>query len=509
MNVRDVLHHCVKLHAHKTALISPAGRLTFAEFGAQCKALGNAMYELGLQQGDRVAILDFNSIEVCLTHFAVPACGLVSLPLNFRLAPPELESILADAGISALIYAPEFGEMVDGLRSKLPSMSHVICTRPREGSNDLHGLMRQALDRDLPVPRTDDPAHLLYTSGTTGRPKGVQLTHENITTTLKALLIEFGLQPEDAGLMVAPLFNVAACQSLMALVGRGCTVNVLPGFDPRKTLDAIATTRPTFTILVPAMISALLNTPGQEAVDVSSFRRIAYAGAPMPEELLKTAMKRFGNVLLQVYGLTETSALTCLRPEDHIDSRLIASAGREMFGMEVRVVSESGDAIPAGSIGEVIARGTNVTPGYWNAPDETRAVLRNGWFHTGDVGWQDADGYIFLRDRKKDMIVSGGENVYPVEVENVLHEIPGILEAAVIGVPDEKWGERVHAIVHLRQDEHIEPQEIIDYCRGKLAGYKCPKSIEISGPLPRTPSGKVQKHVLRAAYWKDQNRLIR
>lgn len=509
MNLRDVLLHSVKLHAHKTALISPAGRLTYAEFGAQCDALGRALYQLGLQKGDRVAVLDFNTLEVCLSLFAVPACGLVAVPLNFRLAGPELEGILADARISALVYSPAFGEVVDGLRPKLPMQVHIVCTRPRQGSHDLHGLMQQAQDSALPAPQNDDLANLLYTSGTTGKPKGVQLTHANVTTTLKSLLIEFGLQPEDRALMVAPLFHVAACHSYMALAGRGCTVILLPAFDPRKTLEAIAATSPTFTLLVPAMISALLNSPGQDQVDVSAFRLIVYAGAPMPEELLRTAVARFGNVLLQVYGLTETSALTCLRTEDHLDPRLIASAGRQMFGNEVLVAGESGEPLPPGSIGEVITRGSNVTPGYWEAPDETRAVLHNEWFHTGDVGWQDQDGYIFLRDRKKEMIVSGGENVYPLEVENVLYEIPQIVEAAVIGIPDDKWGERVHAIVHLRPDEQIDPQEIIDHCRSKLAGYKCPKSIEMSGPLPRTPSGKVQKYMLRAEYWKDQNRSIR
>lgn len=509
MNVKDVFRHSQKLHSDKTALVSPAGRMTYAEFGSTCDALGRTLYQLGLRKGDRVAVLDFNSLEVCLCSFAVPACGLVFLPLNFRLASAEMESIMADARISALIYSPEFGAMVDGLRSKLPPQVHVLCTRPRDGSHDLHQLMRDSSHRVLPDPRADDLAHLLYTSGTTGKPKGVQLTHRNITTTLKSLLIEFGLEPEDRALMVAPLFHVAACHSYMALAGRGCTVNILPAFDPVKVLDAVAAVRPTFTILVPAMISALLHCSGQDHVDVSSLRLIVYAGAPMQEELLQTAKKRFGKVLLQVYGLTETSALTCLRVGDHLNPGLIASAGRQMFGNEVLVVGESGEPVPPGTIGEVIARGSNVTAGYWGAPEETRAVLRNGWFHTGDMGWQDPEGYIFLRDRKKELIVSGGENVYPVEVENVLYEVPQVAEAAVIGVPDDKWGERVHAIVHLRPNEWIDPQTIIDYCRSKLARYKCPKSIELSGPLPRTPSGKVQKYRLRSEYWKNESRSIR
>jgi long-chain acyl-CoA synthetase len=508
MNIADVLRHSVKLHADKTALTFPESRFTYAEFGAACEALGRALYDLGLQRGDRVAILDFNSPELCQALFAAPACGLVALPLNFRLALPELASILADAEATVLIYSPDFAEVADNLRSEFPFLRHLVCTKPREGSSHIGKLMEQAPDLALPEPWPEETAHLLYTSGTTGRPKGVPLTHTNIISTLRSLLIEFGLRHEDRGLMVAPLFHVAACHTFMSLLARGCAVQVMAAFDPRKTLEVITDTRPTFTILVPAMISALLNTPGQERVDTSCLRRMVYAGAPMPQELLKTAVARFGDIFLQVYGLTETSALTCLRVEDHSDPRLIASAGRQMFGNEVMVVDKSGATATAGAIGEVIAKGDNVTAGYWNAPEETQAVLRNGWFHTGDVGFTDANGYIFLRDRKKDMIVSGGENVYPVEVENVLHENPLILEAAVIGVPDERWGERVHAIVHFRSGEWMDPQEVISYCREKLAGYKCPKSIEVSGPLPRTPSGKVQKNVLRAGHWKDRDRNI-
>lgn len=509
MNVADVLRHSVKLHADKTALTFPEGGMTYGEFGAGCSAIGSALYELGLRRGDRVAILDRNSPELCQALFAVPACGLIALPLNFRLALPELSSILADAQASVLIYSADFGEIVDGLRSELSSLRHFICTRPRGGSIDFHRLIEQASERLLPEPGPEEPAHLLYTSGTTGRPKGVPLTHANITSTLRSLLIEFGLCPEDRCLMVAPLFHVAACHTYMALLARGCTAHVLPAFDPLKTLQAIAQTRSTFTMLVPAMISALLNTPGQDDFEVASLRLVVYAGAPMPQELLKSAVGRFGNIFLQVYGLTETSALTCLRVADHHDPRLLASAGRQMFGTEVTVVTESGTPPPAGSVGEVIARGDNVMSTYWGAPEETGAVLRNGWLYTGDVGYIDRNGYIFLRDRKKDMIVSGGENVYPVEVENVLHEIPSILEAAVIGVPDKKWGERVHAIVHLRPGERMDPQEIISSCRGKLAAYKCPKSIEVSpGALPRTASGKVKKNLLRERYWQGQDRGI-
>jgi long-chain acyl-CoA synthetase len=235
---------------------------------------------------------------------------------------------------------------------------------------------------------------------------------------------------------------------------------------------------------------------------------IAYGGAPMPEELLKAALNRFGNIFSQLYGLTEAGILTCLRKDDHKDPRYLGSAGREFFGTEVMVVDDKGRQLGSGQIGEIIARGASVTKGYWNAPEETAIALKEGWFYTGDLGVRDEKDYIFLRDRKKDMIVSGGENVYPVEVENVLHEIPAIQEAAVIGVPDPKWGEKVLALVMLKPNKKITSEEIISFCRERLAGFKCPKSIEFTGPLPRTSSGKIQKNELRQRYWKGRDRAI-
>jgi len=508
MDLGEILRHTSKLQKEKIAITTPFEKVTYREFEDRCHNLGKALYGLGLERGDRIAILDHNSMILALAHFGLPACGMVSLPLNHRLKPKEIMNILENAQSSAILYSPAFKDTVDEIRSELPCLRYALCTESGAGEYNLPSLMKDPPSISWERPRPDDLATLLYTSGTTGKPKGVKLTHTNTISTIKSLLIELGLRSSDSGLMVAPLFHVAGCHTFMSLIARGCNVNLMPAFEPGKVLEAIATYRPSMTLLVPAMIGALLNYPGQEKFDLSSLRLIMYAGSPIPEELLKTAMKRFGHVFFQLYGLTETSVLTVLGVEEHKSAGYITSAGREMFGSEIRVLNEDGKEAFPGTLGEIIARGDNVTPGYWDAPEETAESLSKGWFHTGDIGMFDEAGYLYLKDRKKDMIVTGGENVYPVEVENVLYEIPGVLEAAVIGIPDEKWGERVLALVHLSPEQKSTEGEIISYCSQKLASYKCPKAVSFLGPLPRTPSGKVQKNVLREPYWRNYSRRV-
>lgn len=506
MNLSEILRHSVNLQQEKIAIQTETQALSYQAFGDYCHRMGCAMHSLGLERGDRIAFLDLNSLELAAAHFALPACGMVVLPLNHRLSKQELIGILEDAEPSALVYGPCFGELVDEVRPDIPFVKRTVCTASREGELDLPTVIQSATTIPLDEQHADDLATLLYTSGTTGRPKGVKLSHGNTASTLATLLIELGLTSDDIGLMVAPLFHVAGCHTYMALIARGCTVHLLPGFEPQKTLDAIAESRATVTLLVPAMIGAMLQIENREGIDTSALRRVIYAGAPMPEELLRASIARFGNVFFQIYGLTETSVLTCLRVEDHARPSLLSSAGREMYGCHLRLVDDAGQDVPIGEIGRIIAKGDNVTSGYWNAPEETAASLEDGWFDTGDVAVRNEENFIYLKDRKKDMIVTGGENVYPVEIENVLHEHPGIMEAAVIGVPDNRWGERVIAMIHLRKGGAVSESEIIAFCRDRLAGYKCPKQVVFTGPLPRTPSGKVKKNVLREPYWASFDR---
>ncbi len=508
MNLNEYIRHNSSLYKNKIAIATSTIKMTYLELFEYCRYFGCALHGLGLKKGDRIAFLDVNSIELAAGHFAVPACGMVVVPLNHRLAKEELRGILEDAGAAVLIYSPPFGEIVDEIRPMLSSINHFICTRKRGEELILSSLIENATQLTFEEPTENDLAALLYTSGTTGKPKGVQLSHGNVTSTIATLLIETGFRSEDIGLMVAPLFHVAGCHIYMAAIARGCTVNLLPAFDPIKTLEAFSNTEATITLLVPAMIGALLNTPGQENFNLSSLRVMVYAGAPMTPELLKKSIDRFGNIFMQIYGLTETSVLTRLDIEDHNEPELLLSCGREMIGCRIKLVDDDGHETRTGEIGQIIAKGDNITSGYWNAQEETKLSIKNGWFYTGDAAISDERGYVFLKDRKKDMIVSGGENIYPVEVENVLAEIPEILEAAVIGIPDQKWGEVVIAIAHLDKDRKISEEQIIDFCKRKLAGYKCPKKIVFSDLLPRTPSGKVKKNVLREPFWKEFERKI-
>ncbi len=508
MNLSEILRHSANLQQDKIAIQTETQALTYQAFENYCHRLGRAMYGMGLERGDRIAFLDLNSLELAAAHFAVPACGMVVLPLNHRLSKQELIGILEDAKPSALIYGPGFGDLVDEMRREIPFVKRIVCTESRECGLDLSTVMQSAPLIDFEEPQPDDLATLLYTSGTTGRPKGVKLSHANTISTLATLLIELGLTSEDIGLMVAPLFHVAGCHTYMALIARGCTVHLLSGFEPQKTLEAMSDTQATVSLLVPAMIGAMLQLQGQEDIDTSSLRLVIYAGAPMPEELLRSSIERFGNVFFQIYGLTETSVLTCLRVEDHARPSLLSSAGREMYGCHLRLVDDAGEEVPIGEIGRIIAKGDNVTLGYWNFPEDTAAGLESGWFDTGDVAVRNEENFIYLKDRKKDMIVTGGENVYPVEIENVLHEHPDIMEAAVIGVPDNRWGEQVIALVHLHEGRTVSEGEAIAFCRDRLAGYKCPKQVVFTDPLPRTPSGKVKKNVLRKPYWEGFDRSV-
>jgi long-chain acyl-CoA synthetase len=369
-----------------------------------------------------------------------------------------------------------------------------------------------AADPDAdPPPDADDLVGLFYTGGTTGRAKGVMLSHKNLTTNALHVAIEFRYTSDTNHLHVAPMFHLADTASTFAVTMLGGCHTFVDRFAPAAVLEAIERARVMHTTLVTTMVNALIQTPELGAYDLSSWRQFLYGAAPMPVALLKRAMELLPCDFVQAYGMTEASpALTSLTPEDHrrgiaepgtIWERRLASAGQGDVGVDVRVVNEDGQEVAPGELGEVIARGPNITHGYWNQAQETAYGLRHGWLYTGDLAMVDEGNYIYLIDRKKDMIVSGGENVYSTEVEGALHSHPAVLEAAVIGVPDPTWGERVHAVVVLKSEHAVAAEELIMHCRQCIAGYKVPRSVEFTQALPKSGAGKILKAELRQRFW--------
>jgi long-chain acyl-CoA synthetase len=360
-----------------------------------------------------------------------------------------------------------------------------------------------------------DLAGIFYTGGTTGLAKGVMLNHRNLLSNSHHMLINFPLIKDEVYCHAAPMFHLANGGAMYGNTTHGTKHTFLKAFDAKAAMEIIQKEKVTSVVMVPAMINFLLNHPDIAQYDLSSLKRIIYGASPMPVELLKKAMKVLGCDFIQGYGMTEASPLlTVLYPEDHhtegpekLTGRLL-SCGREIIGVEVRVVNEQGYNVKPGEVGEIIAKGPNIMQGYWKKEAETRAVLKNGWYYSGDMGTVDEENYIFLVDRKKDMIISGGENIYSTEVENALYTHPGVLEAAAIGVPDEKWGEAVKGVVVLKSGANVTAEELIQHCKGQIAAYKVPKSIEFISELPKSGAGKILKRDLREKYWKGHERRI-
>lgn len=485
----------------KTAAVCGETRLTYAETWSRCRRLAGGLRRLGLQFGDRVAIWAANSHQYLEVYMAVPAAGMVVVPLNTRHAEPELRYALEDSGTRVLITDRDPGALAD------------VVERVIHIPDAYEALLAEAPEMELGVDVTEDTvAGLFYTGGTTGASKGVMLTHRNLIANTMNWLIATQQGPDDAYLVMAPLFHAAGSLAVLATVWIGGCQVVQPAFEPAEALDLIASERVTLTLGVPAMIAAITELQLMEPRDVSSLRFLVHGGSPIATEVVRRAHQAFPNAeMCHAYGATETAPLaTCLRNEHLVlESDLARSCGQAVAGVDVRVFDNDGNELPPGDVGEVVVRGTNIMKGYWNKPEQTEAVLRDGWYYTGDLGYMDALGYVFLVDRAKDMIVSGGENVYSTEVEEALYKHPAVLEAAVFGIPDEHWGEAVHAVVVPRPEQGVDAEALISFCREHIAGYKIPKGIDFQhDPLPKSGPGKVLKRELRQPYWEGSDRQI-
>jgi acyl-CoA synthetase (AMP-forming)/AMP-acid ligase II len=518
MNIPFILEKALSLYADKEAVVCEEKRFTYQEFAERVYRLGHFLRSKGVGKQDCVAILHQNSHEFLEAYFATALLGAVLNPLNIRLSPKELLFILKDSGASVLIASKRFAQIVDSLMDKEKTVNQVVWTgeagKISSSFNAVHyeEALNGAQPAPLPEPQIsdDDLAHLYYTSGTTGQPKGVMLSHKNICVHALAAIAEFKLDDRDTWIHVAPLFHLADAWAAFAITWVGGRHVMVGDFDPPRILHTMAQERITITNMIPTMLNELLNTKGVEAHDFSSLRVVMSGGAPMAPDLTRRIMDTFKCDYIQTYGMTETSPyltvsilkerLTRLAAEEQFVFK--AKTGRPFMGILLKVVREDGTEVKPDNkeVGEIIVKGDTVTKGYWNQLAETEKTFKDGWLFTGDMAIVDAEGYVNIVDRKKDMIITGGENIYSVEVENVLYAHPCIFEAAVIGVPDPKWGEAVKAVVALKPGQPATEEEIIHFCKENMARYKAPKSVDFVSELPKTGSGKIFKKGLRERY---------
>jgi long-chain acyl-CoA synthetase len=517
MQVTMGLRRPAQILKNQIGILDGAVRQTWGETQDRVARLAGALQRLGLKPGDRVAILALNSFRYFELYYAVPWAAGAVMPLNIRLAPNELAAQLTDAEPFALVVDDAFAKVLPVLAEQVPSIRTVI--HAGAGPVPAGALAYETLVAEGPAVADanvggDETYGLFYTGGTTAASKGVMLTHDNICINAYnvALTVDYG--PEDVYLHAAPMFHVADGASTFAITMLGAVHAFIPLFDPEKWARAVQEYRVTKCLIVPTMINALVNCPEVAKYDLGSLQRILYGASPISAELLSVAKKKLPCKLQQGYGMTETSpVLTMLPHEDHQlegpRSHRIKSAGFPVPNVEVAVLDEKDQEVPRGTIGEICARGPIVMKGYWRKPEETSRAIRNGYMHTGDLGYMDEDGYVYLVDRAKDMIVSGGENVYSVEVEAALYAHPAVLEAAVFGIPHDVLGEQVHAIVVPKNGQEVSAETLMTHCRTLIAGYKCPKSIAIQTELlPKSGAGKILKRALRAQYWKGLERQI-
>lgn len=495
----------------KTAVVFKGSRMSFKETNDRACCLANSLLEMGIEKGDRVCILLNNCHNYMEIYFACAKIGAISTPINNKFSESEIAYIMNNSEAVTLIAGHEFIATINSIRSELPHLKHLIYLGKETDGALSYGAVIDCADPVEPHLDMDDDEtiFLVYTSGTTGNPKGAMLTHRTMLSACQAITIHRQMTHKDIYVYSAPLYHVAGICGMIATFFVGATSVILEGFEPKLVLEAIEKEKATTAFLVPTMLMSILDDPDLKNYNLSSIRRIFYGAAPMPPPLIDRALKEMKVNFFQAYGMTEVNAgyITYLGEEDHIigddpeKERRLYSVGREGINAEVRIFSEEDRELPNGEIGEVVLRGQHIMKGYWKDPEKTARTLRNGWMHTGDMGYFDDGNYLFLVDRKKDMVISGGVNIYPREIEDVLLEHPSVKETAVIGVPDEKWGEAIKAFIILEEAYSATEDEIIEHCKSFLASFKKPKYVEFVNDFPRNPSGKVLKKVLREREW--------
>jgi len=508
----------VQRHGDKPATRYSGRERTWRAVQDRVARLAAGLHGLGVGEGDRVAVLALNSDRYFEFYFGVSWAGGVFVPVNTRLAPAEFIHWLNDSGSQVLFVDDHFLAAVAGIRGSLESVRHFVYMGEGSLPDGYLAYEDMVEGNALAAPSRrggDDMAGLFYTGGTTGRSKGVMLSHRNLTYNVLQARPFIPITEEDVFLHAAPMFHLADGFFLLLGTTMGCTQVIVPGFEPTRVLETLQDEQIKTALLVPTMINMVVNHPRIGNYDLSHLRRLVYGASPMPEAVICRAMDVIPGVdFYQAYGQTEASpVITVMGPEYHVTSGpragKLKGAGHVVAGIDLAILDDDGREVPSGEVGEVCIRGDNVMLGYWNLPDVTAETLRDGWLHTGDGGRIDGEGILFIVDRVKDMIVSGGENVYSAETEQAVYAHPAVAECAVIGIPHASWGEQVHAIVRLKDGYALTADDLIEHCKSLIAGYKCPKSVEFRDePLPLSGAGKILKKDLRAPYWAGQDRNV-
>ncbi|WP_144637521.1 long-chain-fatty-acid--CoA ligase [Bordetella genomosp. 13] len=511
MILGDVIERNARCYRDHPAFIFEGRRITHGEFAGRVRRLCHALAGMGLRRGDRIAILAQNCPEYLELYAAAGACGFIAVGVNYRLAQADQAAILRDCEPGLLVHDPEYAERVAALRPDLPARARVLCLGRGPHADGYEDVLAQASDAPPPWrARDDDTLFLIYTSGTTGVPKGVMLGNAAQVEQARMLALTHSAGQDDRMLVVMPMYHIGGTTELLSYLVCGATIVLHRRFDPHEILASIAAHRVTAAHFAPIMIQAMVDVQAATPYDVSSLEMVCYASAPMSVALSRRARATFGPIFMQAYGMTEHGPGTVLLKHQHLpdgsaaEAARMASAGQPILGVDIRIVGEDGAALPDGQVGEIQMRSAALMQGYWRKPRETAEALADGWMKTGDLGHFDDGGYLFIVDRKKDMIISGGENIYSREVEEALLLHPAVREAAVIGVPDEKWGESVKAFVALQPGARADEAALVEHCRALIASYKKPRSIEFMQALPRLPStNKIDKKALRAPYWQS------
>ncbi len=522
MNTTEFLNIATAICPDKEVIVFEGKRFTFSQLNDRVNRLGNALLGTGMQRGDRVATLQVNCNQCVEVYFAAAKIGAIHVPLNFRARGNELTYMLNSAEATTLFVGERYIDLVNSIKPEIKSVKHFISIdTPHESMLNYEDMLTSASpDEIFTEIDDDDTTILMYTAGTTGFPKGVMLPHNSF-----AIYVLENVTPADPvtvekNILTVPLYHVAGVQAMMAAIYGGRTMVMERQFDPEEWMGLVQAEQVGRAMMVPTMLKQIVDHPDYGKYDLSSMQVITYGAAPMPLEVIKKAMDVFPGVsFINAFGQTETaSTITTLSPEDHVITgtdeekekklKRLSSIGRPMSDVEMKVFDEESNELPTGEVGEIVARGPRVMSGYWKEEEKTEKTIdKDGWVHTGDMGYADEDGYFFLAGRATDMIIRGGENISPEEVEAVLHSYPKIEEAAIIGIPDEDWGEVPKAICVLKEGcEDCTPEEIMEYCRANLASYKRPRVVEFIDELPRNPMGKVLKRVLREQHGEEQGK---